>query len=154
MGGDFYKRRVDFLALALLVLKGAVSPLSPFQPGSLPSFAEAGAVQSPTPSSGLPNSGLTPTAQPQDNGAGPQGSTKDTPTPVLVQDTTQPLDPNASQQAQDDLKKLSQALDGQSAAQQAADSLKQGNYDEAAKELQQLGQDSDQLSDSAKKDLF
>jgi len=50
-------------------------------------------------------------------------------------------------------RRLGRALDGQSVTQQASDALKQGNTDEAAQELTELGKENDQVSKAAKEGL-
>jgi hypothetical protein len=58
------------------------------------------------------------------------------------------------EQAENDaLDRLSQALDRVSAAQPAADSIRQGNFSQARDQLTSLGQEADQLSDAAKQQL-
>ena len=136
-------------AMAMLLLKGAGSSFVAIQPGQLPPDQSAeGALISPTPASGLPESGITPTQDP----ASGQSSAEATP-----QGSSTSTDPasqaGASQQAQSSLDRLREALDGQSAAQGAADSLRQGKYGDAAKQLSELGEQNDQLSPAAKEDL-
>ncbi|HYP21294.1 MAG TPA: hypothetical protein VEY08_14580, partial [Chloroflexia bacterium] len=63
------------------------------------------------------------------------------------------LDAAESQEAKTSLDRLADALDGQGATQSIADNLRSGNYDEAAKQLEDLGRNSDQLSQEAKDDL-
>jgi hypothetical protein len=140
-----------FVAFAIVLLKTGGLSFTGIVPGQLPPDPSlVAAVQSPTPASGLPESGLTPTTEV--DGQPTPGST-----PGEGQNGTNPGDAASqaagSQQAQADLNRLGKALDGQSATQGAADSLRQGKYDEAARQLSQLGEQNDQLSPNAKEDL-
>ncbi len=130
------------VALGLFLLKGALDGFIPLQVGSLPpDQKDLAALVSPTAQSGLPESERTPPA-----GANSQGS-----------NSTNPADDarkaEASQQAQNAIQRLTKALDEQSVTQQAADSLRQGDYGGAAQKLGDVGQQNDQLSDAAKQDL-
>ncbi|HKP51364.1 MAG TPA: hypothetical protein VJ183_01785 [Chloroflexia bacterium] len=146
------------LALSLFMLKGG--GFSPFGVGTLPPDQPVVAsLAAPTADPGLPPSELTPeptpTAEPDelalDGGAQDDQSGEATATP---DQPTSPQDQaDASQQAESDLARLGRALDGQSVTQQAADALKQGNTDEAAQELTELGKENDQVSKAAKEGL-
>ncbi len=144
-------------ALALFMLKSAGQPFAPVQPGTLPSDAGGVlALASPTRALSLPDAEGTATQQAQ---ARPQGTSTlatasqqeqaaEAGSPTAGVDAAQ-----ASSQAQAGLQRLSSALGEQSASQQAADSLRQGSYDQAARQLSELGSQSDQLSDAAKQGL-
>ncbi len=142
------------VALALFVLKGAFG-FTPYAAGALPGTPdEASAIVSPTAQSGLPGSDLTPTPNAMadkpsslDTPPGQQGETGD------GKQVGTAGDAGDSQSAQSSLQKLGDSLNGLSAAQSAVDNLRKGNYDQAAKDLADLGTQSDQLSDAAKKDL-
>ena len=54
---------------------------------------------------------------------------------------------------QEALEKLASELRGTSAGREAAESLRQGDYDRAAEQLRELGRQSDQLSPTAKREL-
>jgi hypothetical protein len=146
------------LALGLLILKGVPDSFAPFQAGSGPDTPQsAAAAHSPPPPDGLPGAtpptpppaaagGATPSAG---NAAGDPGGTSGSAT-----------DPNAAMQqaaasnaAQEALQRLAQALGEQSATQQAGDNLRQGNTEQAAQQLEELGQQNDQLSPDAKQGL-
>lgn len=132
------------LALGLFFLKEVGGTFRPIQPGDLAMNAPTpGAVASPTPPSGLPGS------QNKNQAADP--STDNTGGTLNPEDAARQAE--QSRQAQQGLDRLKSALDEQSATQGAADSLRQGNYGDAAKQLGELGQQNDQLSDQAKKGL-
>lgn len=143
------------LALSLFMLRGVQSGFTPLQAGDLPPVQNgASALASPTAQLSLPGAAQQ-TAQPGalstpqsggDGGTSIAGETQPTPSDPAQQAA-------ASQQAQQDLNRLAQALNGQSASQQASDSLRQGDYNKAASQLSQLGQQNDQLSDAAKQGL-
>jgi hypothetical protein len=147
------------LALGLFTLKGG--GFSPLGVGILPHDEPVEAFLAPrTPDTGLPPSELTPeptpTSEPKElvlGGNQQQQEGEATTTP----DPNQPANPEeqaaASQQAESDLARLGRALDGQSVTQQASDALKQGNTDEAAQELTELGKENDQVSKAAKEGL-
>jgi hypothetical protein len=147
------------LALSLFILKGG--GFTPFSVGTLPPDQPVVAsLAAPTPDAGIPPSEVTPEATPTSN-----------PTEVAVDEDQQPSDrtggistavppsadpkeqAEASQQAASDLANLERALDGQGATQQAADALKQGNVDEAAQQITDLGKENDQVSEEAKEGL-
>lgn len=145
-------------AIAIIVLKDAGS-FVPFQVQALPATTQdVAAVPSATAAGGLPGSNLTPSptievraagrpspsASPQGDGQSGSGQNGQGDAASRAAD---------SKSAQSGLDKLGQALDGQSAAQQAADNLRKGNYGQAAKDISDLGTQSDQLSAAAKKDL-
>ncbi|HYP18529.1 MAG TPA: hypothetical protein VEY08_00535, partial [Chloroflexia bacterium] len=145
------------LAVSLFVFKGIDDAFGAMQPGSTPGNEQsAAAISSPTAQSGLPESENTP--QPEEapqlepGSGGEEGS--------VAESDSGPLDPDEaarrvenSHQIQEALGKLGEALNEQSVTQQAADSLKQGNYDDAAEQLEKLGQENDQLSEAAKEGL-
>jgi hypothetical protein len=145
------------LALSLFVFKGIDDAFGAMQPGSTPGNEQpAAAVSSPTAQSGLPESENTPqpeeAPQPEPGSGGEEGT--------VTESDSGPLDPDeaarrveGSRQIQEALGKLGEALNEQSVTQQAADSLKQGNYDDAAEQLEKLGQENDQLSEAAKEGL-
>lgn len=145
-------------ALAIVVLKDAGS-FVPFQARPLPDITQAlAALPSATAVNGLPGSDLTATptsyaqaAQPSPS-AGPKGDQQQSSNGENGQSDAagRAADSNSAQAGLD---KLGQSLEGQSAAQQAADNLRKGNYDQAAKDISDLGTQSDQLSAAAKKDL-
>jgi len=144
------------LALGLFMLKGG--GFSPFGVGTLPPDQPVVAsLAAPTADTGLPPSELTPeptpTSNPQEVELGGGQQPGDNPD----QSGNQPGNPEEqaaiSQQAQSDLDRLQRALDGQSVTQQAADALKQGNTDEAAKQITELGKENDQVSQAAKEGL-
>ena len=60
---------------------------------------------------------------------------------------------NESRSQQEALDSLANQLQGTAAGRDVAESLRQGNYDKAAQQLQDLGRQSDQLSASAKRQL-
>ena len=138
------------LAVGIILLKGAPAGFVPIQALGLPGDEQAlSALVSPTAASGLPDSNK-PTETPQPDAsqtavaiaAGSQGS-----------DAPSPEQQAASEDAQSGLDRLQQGLNEQSATQGAADSLKQGDYGEAANQLAELGQENDQLSEAAKRGL-
>ncbi|HEX9987566.1 MAG TPA: hypothetical protein VGE45_03705 [Chloroflexia bacterium] len=145
------------LALSLFVFKGIDDAFGTMQPGGTPGNDQsAAAISSPTAQSGLPDSENTPqpeaTPQLEPGSGGEEGS--------VAESDSGPLDPDeaarrveGSRQIQEALGKLGEALNEQSVTQQAADSLKQGNYDDAAEQLEKLGQENDQLSEAAKEGL-
>ncbi|HYP39277.1 MAG TPA: hypothetical protein VEX13_02870, partial [Chloroflexia bacterium] len=145
------------LALSLFVFKGIDGAFGAMQLGSTPGNEQsAAAISSPTAQSGLPESENTPqpeeAPQPEPGAGGEEGS--------VVESDSGPLDPEEaarrvenSHQVQEALGKLGEALNEQSVTQQAADSLKQGNYDDAAEQLEKLAQENDQLSEAAKEGL-
>ena len=136
------------LAVGIILLKGAPAGFVPIQALGLPGNEQAlSALVSPTAASGLPDSNK-PTETPQPDAsqtaiaAGSQGS-----------EAPSPEQQAASEDAQSGLDRLQQGLNEQSATQGAADSLKQGDYGEAADQLAELGQENDQLSEAAKSGL-
>jgi hypothetical protein len=137
------------LSLALFVLKGTGGQYVPYQAGTLPQTPEELALlATPTAVTGLPGAEQQATQQAQSN------SPNATPGADGQAGTTQAQqDAAESQDAKSSLDKLGQALDGQGATQGIADNLRNGNYDEAAKQLEELGQQNDQLSEQAKRDL-
>lgn len=155
------------LALALFVLRGIGSHFVPYQAQTLADLPQVTGVPStPTQLSGLPGSDQTPSSTPSvgtegalssptaqggssQYGNGSNGSNGNTGAGA----GSTPSDPQASDDAKHDLQQLGQALNGQSAAQGAADNLRNGNYNQAAQDLKDLGTNSDQLSDGAKQDL-
>jgi hypothetical protein len=137
------------LALALFVLKGTGGQYVPYQAGTLPQTPEELALlATPTAVTGLPGAEQQATQQAQANSpnATPGADGQDGATQAQ-QDAAE------SQDAKSSLDKLGQALDGQGATQGIADNLRNGNYDEAAKQLEELGEQNDQLSEDAKRDL-
>lgn|GEM_PF-3196003 len=142
------------LAMGIFALKGLPGDFAPLQPLGVPGSEQIGSVlTSPTPQSGLPESQKTPDATPtqqvEQSAASQAGQQSDGGSP-------NPNDPSsqaASQSAQQGLDRLGQGLGEQSISQQAADSLKQGNYDEAAQQLEEIGRENDQMSEGAKRDL-
>ncbi len=143
-------------ALAIMVLKDARS-FVPFQAQTLPAITqELAALSTPTVATGLPGSDLTPSPTSEAQGAqpsltsAPQGDQQSSNGQDGRGDAASRAD---SQSAQSGLDKLGESLDGQSAAQQAADNLRKGNYGQAAKDISDLGAQSDQLSSAAKKGL-
>lgn len=145
-------------ALAIIVLKDAGN-FVPFQVQSLPETAQAlASLPTPTLATGLPGSDITPSPTSQS-----QAAAKPSPTAAGQSDQQTSSSQNRqgdaqsqaadSQSAQSSLDKLGQSLDGQGAAQQAADNLRKGNYAQAAKDIADLGTQSDQLSKAAKEDL-
>ncbi len=145
------------LALGLLILKGVPDNFASFQAGNGPDTAQAAAAAlSPTPPDGLPGA-TPPTSPPAATGATPSaGNSAGDPGGSSGSAT----DPNAAMQqaaasnaAQQALQRLAQALGEQSATQQAGDSLRQGNTEQAAQQLEELGQQNDQLSPDAKQGL-
>ncbi|MBF6612136.1 MAG: hypothetical protein IVW55_03320 [Chloroflexi bacterium] len=144
------------LALSLFMLRGVQNGFTPLQAGDLPPVQNGASalLVSPTAQLSLPGAAQQ-TAQPGalstpqsggDGGTSSAGETQPTPSDPAQQAA-------ASQQAQQDLNRLAQALNGQSASQQTSDSLRQGDYNKAASQLSQLGQQNDQLSDAAKQGL-
>ena len=147
------------LALGLFTLKGG--GFTPFGVGTLPNDEPVQAFVVPlTPEPELPPSEMTPEAEPTPTSA-PEELTLDQNTQDQQQQAgataSQTVSPEeqaaSSQQAQSDLSRLGRALDGQSVTQQAADALKQGNTDEAAQQLAELGKENDQVSQAAKEGL-
>lgn len=137
------------LALALFVLKGTGGQYVPYQAGTLPQTPEELALlATPTAVTGLPGAEQQATQQAQANSpnATPGADGQDGATQAQ-QDAAE------SQEAKSSLDKLGEALDGQGATQGIADNLRNGNYDEAAKQLAELGEQNDQLSADAKRDL-
>lgn len=152
---------VGFLcfALAIIVLKDAGS-LVPFRAQALPETAQAlASLPTPTLATGLPGSDITPSPTSYS-----QSQAAANPSPTAGQSDQQTSSSQNrqgdaqsqaadSQSAQSSLDKLGQSLDGQGAAQQAADNLRKGNYAQAAKDIADLGTQSDQLSKAAKEEL-
>lgn len=129
---------VLLVALGLFLLKGGLDQFTPLQVGGLPpDQKDLAALISPTPQSGLPESERTPPAA------------SNSPSDMQGNNSNE----QASQQAQEGLDRLTRALDEQSVTQQAADSLRQGDYGGAGQKLADVGQESDQLSDAAKEGL-
>lgn len=60
---------------------------------------------------------------------------------------------NESRIHQQALEKLAKELKNTAAGREAAESLRQGNYERAAEQLREIGHQSDQLSEAAKKEL-
>jgi hypothetical protein len=90
-------------------------------------------------------------AAPRPSGAQPAVVT---PTAIPPRDATQVAQQaDQSQQAQTALERLARALSEQSVTQRAADSLRQGNYPQAAQQITDVGERNDQISDAAKRAL-
>jgi hypothetical protein len=146
------------LALGVFVLKGAPDSFAPLRAGNLPpTVAAGGAVPTPTAADGLPNSEAEPPPPPDEQA----GTSPGAPTPGASQpgqpgqdgqgNGTQQL--AASRDAQAAIQRLARALNEQSVTQEAGDNLRQGNYDQAAKDLAEVGAESDQLSRDAQRGL-
>lgn len=132
------------VALGLFFLKEVGGNFSPIDSGNLALGAPTpSALLSPTPQPGLPDS------QKQQNGQKQDGNNVNL--GMNPEDAQRKAE--ASQRAQDALDRLKSALDEQSATQGAADSLRQGQYDQAANQLKDLGSQNDQLSDAAKQGI-
>jgi hypothetical protein len=144
------------LAMGVFALKGLPGDFAPLQPLGVPGSEQVGSVlMSPTPQSGLPESQKTPDATPtqqvEQSASSQTGQQSDSGS--ASPDPNDPSSQAASQDAQQGLDRLGQGLGEQSVSQQAADSIRQGNYDEAAKQLEEIGQENDQMSEGAKRDL-
>ena len=145
------------VALGLFLLRGVPDNFNPFQAGGLPPTPLAGALPSPTPPDGLPGAEQTPEAPLDGQDAPPAGEGPGPSSPDAAGgeagagNAAQQL--AASRDAQAALERLARALNEQSVTQEAADQLRQGNYDAAAKELEAIGAQSDQLSPDAKQSL-
>lgn len=135
------------LSLAVFVLKGTGGVYVPYQAGALPQTPEELAqLATPTAVTGLPEAEQQATQQ--------AGSPNATPAPDGQTGPTQAQQEAAeSQEAKSSLDTLGEALDGQGATQSIADNLRNGNYDEAAEQLEELGRQNDQLSPEAKKEI-
>ena len=138
------------LAIGILLLKSAPAGFVPIQPLGLPGDQSAlSALVTPTAASGLPDSSKQPdaTATTQtDTGQTPGDNSQESIAPSPEQQA-------ASQDAQAALDRLQEGLSEQSVTQGAADSLKQGDYEGASDQLGEVGQENDQLSESAKRGL-
>jgi hypothetical protein len=132
------------LSLAVFVLKGTGGQYVPYQAGVLPqSPEELAQLATPTAVTGLPDAAQQATQQ----------ATSPNATPGAAENSQAQQEANESQEAQSSLETLGESLDGQGATQSIADNLRNGNYDEAAEQLSELGKQNDQLSEQAKKDL-
>jgi hypothetical protein len=138
-------RRAGLLAATLLVLASASSLLVNVpRPGVLAPDEEV-VLTDPVASSDLVDRSV-----PEDS----DGLVDDTQPIVQTQPDANLAARVQQAQAQNDaLDQLSQALDRVSAAQPAADSIRQGNFSQARDQLTNLGQEADQLSDAAKQQL-
>jgi hypothetical protein len=137
------------LALAVFVLKGTGGTYVPYQAGILPQTPEELAqLATPTAVTGLPPAEQQATQVANSVSASATAGAEGQNGPTEAQQ-----DAAESQEAKSSLDTLGEALDGQGATQSIADNLRNGNYDEAAKQLEELGRDSDQLSEDAKRDL-
>lgn len=136
------------LALGLFVLK--LGPPAAWLPGALPSDAQGlAALPTPTADPGLPGSDQAPPGGQPSAGDGGQDQQQLGPGTDPVTAAQQA----ASREAQAALDRLAAALGEQSVTQAAADSLRQGQYDQAANQITDVGKQSDQLSDAAKQGL-
>lgn len=134
------------LSLAVFVLKGTGGEYLPYRAGILPQTPEELALlATPTAVTGLPDADAEATREA--NNSTPGDANADEGATQAQQEAAD------SQDAKSSLDKLSEALDGQGATQSIADNLRNGNYDEAAKQLEELGRQNDQLSADAKRDL-
>jgi hypothetical protein len=137
------------LALGLFVLKQA--PGAAWLPGNLPADQQGvGALPTPTPDAGLPGANPTPPA------GNPSGTASDGTEPQQLGPGTDPVTAAqqlASKEAKEALDRLAAALGEQSVTQAAGDSLRQGQYDQAATQLTDVGKQNDQLSTEAKQGL-
>ena len=149
-----------FLALGVFIMKGASDDYNLVTGGLPPSRDAAGVVATPTPESELPGSGQQ--AQPEPEGespsSNPQPSTgqEGTPDPNSLTPMTPEEAARQAAQAREKqaaLQRLAQALDEQSSTQGAADSIRRGEYGGASEQLTELGEQNDQLSDTAKHGL-
>ncbi|MDQ5825824.1 MAG: hypothetical protein M3441_16650 [Chloroflexota bacterium] len=132
------------LSLAVFVLKGTGGQYVPYQAGVLPQTPEELAqLATPTAVTGLPEAERQATQQ----------ASSPNPTPGGNGQTQAQEEAAESQEAKSSLDTLGESLDGQGATQSIADSLRNGNYDEAAKQLEELGRQNDQLSEEAKRNL-
>jgi hypothetical protein len=135
------------LSLAVFVLKGTGGQFVPYRTGTLPQTPEELAqLATPTAVTGLPDAEQQATQQAGSPNATPGADGQNSLTPAQQEAAE-------SQDAKSSLDTLGKSLDGQGATQSIADNLRNGNYDEAAKQLGELGQQNDQLSEQAKKDL-
>jgi hypothetical protein len=135
------------LSLAVFVLKGTGGQYVPYQAGVLPQTPEELAqLATPTAVTGLPKAEQQATQQANSANATPGLGGETAPTQAQQEAAE-------SQEAKSSLDTLGGSLDGQGATQSIADNLREGNYDEAAKQLEELGEQNDQLSDEAKEDL-
>jgi hypothetical protein len=137
------------LSLAVFVLKGTGGAYVPYQAGILPQTPEELAqLATPTAVTGLPEAEQQATQVANSASASATADAQGQNVPTQAQEEAA-----ESQEAKTSLDTLGEALDGQGATQSIADNLRNGNYDEAAKQLEELGRDSDQLSEEAKSDL-
>ncbi|HVF98702.1 MAG TPA: hypothetical protein VND68_02580 [Chloroflexia bacterium] len=137
------------LSLAVFVLKGTSGTYVPYQAGILPQTPEELAqLATPTAVTGLPEAEQQATQVANSASASATAGAQGQNVPTEAQEEAA-----ESQEAKTSLDTLGEALDGQGATQSIADNLRNGNYDEAARQLEELGRDSDQLSEEAKRDL-
>ncbi len=136
------------LALGLFVLKQA--PGAGWLPGNLPTDQQGvGALPTATPDAGLPGADQPP---PGNASGSPDAGTE----PQQLGPGTDPVTAAqqlASKEAKEALDRLAAALGEQSVTQAAGDSLRQGQYDQAANQLAEVGKQNDQLSTEAKQGL-